>query len=92
MANRRTGGEPLWVAPKRLALFFWARIWPQTFLNRRLPRTTQRSVCLLVQNELFETDRQTKHRAGQFAGAACLTGCLGLPRPAKKYARFFGTR
>jgi hypothetical protein len=31
-----------------LALFLAARVWPQISLNRRLPRTTQRMVCLPV--------------------------------------------
>jgi hypothetical protein len=34
--------------PWDLTPFFWARLWPQIILNRRLPRTTQRAVCLLV--------------------------------------------
>jgi hypothetical protein len=66
-----------------LALFLSARVWPHISLNRRLPRTTQRAVCLLVHEIDYSTDRRPKHRAGNFSGAACLTRCFGLPRPGK---------
>jgi hypothetical protein len=47
-----TGGEPLWIAPKGIPRYsFLAHGWPQISLNRRLPRTTQRVVCLLVREK-----------------------------------------
>ena len=38
------GGEPLWIAPKDLAIFFLERGRPNKVLNRRLPRITARDL------------------------------------------------
>jgi hypothetical protein len=51
--QRRLEGSRFGSQPKDLALFFSARVWPQTSLNRRLPRTTQRVVCLLVRERNY---------------------------------------
>jgi hypothetical protein len=42
------GGEPLWIVPKKPAIFVSARLWPQISLNRRLPGTFQRVAGLSV--------------------------------------------
>jgi hypothetical protein len=47
-ACRRIGGEPLWIMPKKPAIFVSARLWPQISLNRRLPGTSQRLAGLSV--------------------------------------------
>src|SRR5262249_49391722 len=46
--DERLEGSRFGSHPRDLALFFSVRVWPQIFLNRWLPRTTQRVVCLLV--------------------------------------------
>jgi hypothetical protein len=53
------------------------------FFSRRLPRTTQRVVCLLVREIISEPTAGQSIRAGQFPGAACLTQYPGLLRGGK---------
>jgi hypothetical protein len=38
------GGEPLWIVPEDLGLFFLVRRRPNIVLNRRLPKITARDV------------------------------------------------
>jgi hypothetical protein len=42
------GGEPLWIAPKDLVVFFPARGRPNKVLNGRLPGITARDVLPIV--------------------------------------------
>jgi hypothetical protein len=59
-----TRGEPLWIVPKKPAIFVFARGRPEISLNRRLPRTFQRVLGYrhLKRIKNLGTVRWAKHR------------------------------
>ena len=69
------GGEPLWIVPKDLLLFFPGQGRPNKVLNRRLPETTARDVLPSVPfGNLHPLEAPfTLRRVKTFVGAACLT-------------------
>jgi hypothetical protein len=76
MGDGAPGGEPLWIVPEDLEIFFPARGRPNRVLNRRLPRITASDVfCPRFRSEIIDplnlpTDPT---RVETFPGAACLT-------------------
>jgi hypothetical protein len=93
LVGRRSGGEPLWVVPKRPAIFVSARTWPQTPLNRRLPGTLQRVIRFSARQANKKLPKATLEKTSRavIRGSRPFNTVFGLPRAKKNTTRSLDT-
>jgi hypothetical protein len=91
--TRDAGGEPLWVVPQDVAIFFPTRRRPKMVLNRRLPEATARDVSPRAVSWIVYSHQTPTNvsRVEPFAGAACLTTFADVHRGESKNAASSGT-
>src|SRR5215469_1583955 len=88
---KRLEGSRFRTYPRDLALFFTARVRPQISLNRRLPRTTQRVVCLLVREISYSKRTLGETSRWVIPGSRLFNPMFWPSSHWKEYARSFGT-
>jgi hypothetical protein len=73
----------LWDAPLKLTQICSFTCKAKRCAQQAAPANVPNAGLSLRAKRIIRTDRETKYRAGPFAGAACLTRYLGLLRTGK---------